>query len=453
MKTLLLEIGTEEIPAGYIEPALKALSFSLLKKLDENRLTYSSANTYGTPRRLAIKVRNLSARQKSITSEIIGPPEKIGFDENKNLLTPAIKFAEKAGISPEKLRIKNTDKGRYIYATVTQPCLSSKTILKEILPRIILSIPFPKTMRWGNLSISFARPIQWILAILDKEAISFKLGNLTSQRRSFGHRFMHPGKIKVRMADEYEKLLNIAFVMPEKEARRKYIENEIKKAADLTKAKALPDEELIDIVTYLVEYPVVAVGKFNEKFLKLPKEILITAMREHQKYFALTDSDDKLIPNFIVVNNIFANNMDLIVKGHERVLRARLEDAMFFYKNDAAVPLESNIEKLKGVLFQARLGSMYDKTLRVEKLSGFIAERIYFKNLSVEKTCTEFKTSASRAAMLCKADLVSQVVIEFPKLQGVMGRIYASISKESDEVPSAIEEHYMPAYSGGPLPE
>lgn len=432
-------------------PALQELSSRLLKRLDEYRIAYEETKIYGTPRRLAVMVTHISGKQASITTEVMGPPEKVAFDEKGNPLVPAVKFAEKLGIHINKLVVKETDKGRYLSATVTEKGLSSKTILKRIIPEVILSIPFPKTMRWGGLSIGFARPIQWILAVLGKDAVTFELGNLKSSRYTLGHRFVHKGKIKIQSADEYVDQLKQAHVLCEIDDRKKYIHDEISKAANDINGAILSDAELLDTVTHLVEYPAVCVGRFDNVFLDLPDEILITAMREHQKYFAVTDEKNRLMPNFVVVNNTPAKDMGLVTKGHERVLRARLQDAMFFYEKDISNPFDENVEKLKGVLFQAKLGSMYDKTIRVQKLAQFLTDHINGES-SKETSKTLSRKNISRAAWLCKADLVSQVVVEFPKLQGVMGRIYASNENESGEIANAIEEHYRPTYSGGELP-
>lgn len=451
MNNLLLEIGAEELPAGYIDPALKALSSLLLKKLKDHHIPCGNARTYGTPRRLAVIVENVLPRQDAVTTRIMGPPRKAAFDETGRPLVPALKFAEKAGVSVRDLSIMETEKGAYVSADITQKGLLTKTVLKSVLPEVILSIPFPKTMRWADVTLEFARPIQSILAILGKETICFTLGKIKSGRHTFGHRFMHTGKIEIKSANDYIDELNRAGVWVDVDQRKKKIEAEISAAAQRLKGKVLPDAELVDVVTHLVEFPAVAAGRFEEKFLRLPDEILITAMRKHQKYFAVADAAGTLLPNFIVVNNTLAKQMDLVVKGHERVLRARLEDAMFFFENDAAAPLEASVEKLKGVLFQANLGSMYDKTLRIRGLSAALVDILQSEG-DLRFSNTPLKAAAMRAAWLCKADLVSQVVVEFPELQGIMGRVYAARGKEPEEVCTAIEEHYRPTGSGGALP-
>ena len=452
MDSLLLEIGTEEIPAGYIEPALNALSAILLKKLADGRIEHGTAETFGTPRRLVLEVKNVSGRQRPLATEVTGPPASIGFDEQGNPTIAAKKFAEKVGVSVKNIIIKETKKGAYLCAKKVEDGFKTGFLLKSILPDVITSIPFPKTMRWADLSVEFARPVHTILALLGNKIIPFMTGNIKSSRYSSGHSFMKPGRIKISNPNEYIKTLDSACVMVDSKKRRKIIESETAKVAESLNGKVLEDEDLLDIVTNLIEYPAVVAGKFDTKFLDLPDEVLITAMREHQKYFSVVNKKGKLMSYFISVNNTFAKDMSLVAKGHERVLRARLEDARFFYRSDSKSFFEDWIEKLKGVLFQASLGSMYEKTIRVKKIAEYLADKISHDS-DLNQHLPDLKEHAGKAALMCKADLVSQVVVEFPKLQGVMGRIYAMNAGEPDDVAYAIEEHYRPSYSGGPLPE
>ena len=452
MDDLLLEIGCEEIPAGYIVPALKALSSILQQKLDHARLDHGAALVYGTPRRLAILVKNVALKQKSLKSEMIGPPASVGYDENGKPSKAAIKFAEKAGVSLNKLAVKETPKGMYLCAQKTERGVAAPTLLKEILPEVILALPFPKKMRWSDMDLEFARPIQTILALLGKTVIRFQMGNLKSGRYTAGHYFMAPGKIKITGTDEYVDALRAAHVIVDMEERKRMLEGDIANIASKLDGRVLPDEELVDIVTNLVERPVAVAGKFDQAFLKVPDEVLITAMREHQKYFAVVDQNNKLMPCFIAVNNTLAHDMAVVATGHERVLRARLADAQFFYQGDLDVSNDERVEKLKGVLFQADLGTMYEKIERVARMAEYLVDACDIE-LESDLSATDFKKPVKRAARLCKADLVSQVVGEFPKLQGIMGRVYATASGELSTVAVAIEEHYRPVYSGGRLPE
>jgi len=452
MDSLLIEVCTEEIPAGYLEPALNAFSSLLLQRLTEARIGHGNAKVLGTPRRLAVEVKDVSLKQKSITMEVTGPPARVGYDSEGKPTVAAEKFAEKVGIAVSRLKVTKTKKGQYLCAKKTVRGLSTRTILSRILPDVILSIPFPKTMRWADLSIEFARPIHSILALLGKRIIPFTLGKSKSGRYTFGHRFLHPGRIRVIHPANYREILSRAHVMVDAAERRRAVERQINRAAGELGGKVLPDADLVEIVNNLVEYPATVAGRFDTKYLELPGEVLITAMREHQKYFAVVDEKNNLMPCFIAVNNTRAKDMSLVAKGHERVLRARLEDARFFFRSDMEISFEDRIEKLKGVLFQAELGSMHEKVERIESIAGFLA-LLPDHDSDQNRPAADFVKDVSRAAMLCKADLVSQVVDEFPKLQGVMGRIYAQIAKEPAEVASAIEEHYRPTHSGGQLPE
>ncbi len=445
MNNLLLEIGTEEIPAGYILPALEALSANISKQLSEARIEHGRSQIYGTPRRLTVKVENVAPKQQSIKSEVIGPPANIGFDENGKPTVAGQKFAEKVGVPLSKLTVKDTPRGAYLAAEKSERGLATATLLKEILPRAILATPFPKKMRWADLDIEFARPIHTVLAMLGKSVVSFKLGNLKSGRYTCGHSFMAPAKIKLNSTEEYLDKLSTAHVIADMEARKKILEERIAEVAAELGGRILPDDELVDINNNLVEYPIPVAGKFDTEFLEVPDEILINAMREHQKYFAVVDSNQNLMPCFIAVNNTAARDLALSATGHERVIRARLADAQFFYKSDLDISNDERVEKLKKVLFQAELGSVYEKCERVAK----IAERLAASSQKDD----ELKHQVLRAAQLSKSDLVSHVVGEFPKLQGIMGRVYAGIAGEPADVAAAIEEHYRPVYSGAPLPE
>ena len=452
MNNLLLEIGSEEIPAGYILPALTALSSNLLRRLDDARIEHGGAKIYGTPRRLAVCIENVAAKQKSMKREVVGPPAKIGFDELGKPTMAAHKFAEKVGVAVNKLTVKETSKGAYLCAERSERGVATAQLLKKVLPDAVLSMPFPKKMRWADLDIEFARPIHTILALLGKAVIRFQLGNLKSGRYTFGHSFLSPAKIKFETADGYVDRLRAAHVLVDLEERKALLERDITNHAERLGGSILPDEELVDIVTNLVEYPIAVTGNFDEEFLEVPDEVLINAMREHQKYFAVVDRNKKLMPCFIAVNNTQTKDMAIVAKGHERVLRARLADAQFFYHGDLEVSNDKRVEKLKGVLFQAELGTMHEKIERVATIAEFIASKVDY-GPELGSAGTDLRAQVSRAARLCKADLVSQVVGEFPKLQGIMGRVYATVTGELSTVATAIEEHYRPVYSGAPLPE
>ena len=444
MDTLLLEIGTEEIPAGYIQPALDALEATLLQKMDKARITHGNAKTYATPRKLTVAIENVAPLQTPQTSKITGPPEKVAYDDQGRPTVAAIKFAEKVGIDVDALTVKKTAKGSYLCAATTDSGGLSIELLARMLPNVIQVLPFPKKMRWGGLSLEFPRPIHSIMTLLGNTVVPFELEGIASDRFTHGHIFMSPGKIKITDTSDYFDVLSENYVQIDHQERRNVIEQDVQRTAKELGGLVLPDDELLDTVTNLLEYPFVVAGKFDAKFLELPDEVLITAMREHQKYFAITDADKHLMPYFITVSNTKARDMALVAKGNERVLRARLEDARFFYHSDLKIAMDTWVEKLKTVLFQKKLGSVYEKVMRVSDMAAFIAETV--------ESGSELKTVASRAAILCKADLVSQMVVEFTKLQGIMGRVYADKAGEPDGVAQAIGEHYRPTYSGGALP-
>ncbi len=445
MDSLLLEIGTEEMPAGYIQPAVNAMADHLLRKMDEARISHGPVQIFGTPRRLAVLVEAVAPKQKAVSRELIGPPARVAYDEAGRPTLAAEKFAEKAGVPVGSLSVRATERGDYLVARKTERGRATRTLMQQILPEVVLATPFPKTMRWGTLKIAFGRPIHHIVAILGDRVIPFTLGGIKSGRATMGHSFMAPGKLSLADAEQYAERLRNVRVLASIDERRQAVAAEIRTAAQAVGGTVIDDPALLDTVTNLVEWPVATAGRFDEAFLALPGEILITAMREHQKYFAVVADDGSLKPNFIAVNNTRAKDLALVTNGHERVLRARLSDAQFFYNGDLETSAEKRLERLKGVLFQAELGSMYDKTLRVEALAAEVAA-------AAAGGDAPLSARVRRAARLCKTDLVSQVVYEFPNLQGIMGRVYATVAGEPAEVAAAIEEHYRPTHAGGVLP-
>jgi glycyl-tRNA synthetase beta chain len=417
----------------------------LTDKLAAARIDHGAMRTFGTPRRLAVEIDEVAPKQRSESTEILGPPVRVGFDAAGRPTVAAEKFAEKAGVPVSRLKRQQTEKGEYLAARKTERGRSTHTVLKTVLPEVVLAVPFPKSMRWAALDITFARPIHTIVALLGDRTIPFMVGNIRSGRASAGHMFMAPGKVKLARAEDYVDALLKTHVVADIDVRRNLVREEVARAAKAAAGNVLEDDELVDIVTNLVENPVATTGRFETEFLEVPREVLITAMREHQKYFAIVDGAGNLMPGFIAVNNTRTRDLDLVASGHERVLRARLSDAKFFYRADLQVSGEERFEKLSGVLFQAELGSMRDKSRRIAALGRYLAETVGGD--------ADLTRQVERAAHLCKTDLVSQVVVEFPKLQGVMGRVYATVAGEPGEVPAAIEEHYRPTRSGGTLPE
>jgi len=447
MSWLLFELGTEEIPAGYIEPALEAMTSSLTRRLGEARIESGQVRGFATPRRLAVAVEGLSPRQAPVTSELVGPPVQAGYDEKGLPTVAAVRFAEKAGIPVGKLSARKTAKGMYLCATLVDPGFPTRKVLVSLLPEVIASVPFPKSMRWSDLPAGFARPVHGILALFDGKVVPFTWNGLRSAGKTRGHFLMDPGTISVKDPAHYLASLEKAHVLADISSRKDTVRSEIARVAHSLGGKVADDQELVDTVTHLVEYPVAVGGRFDTEFLEIPSEVLITAMREHQKYFAVVGDGGHLLPCFIAVNNTRVKDEAVAARGHERVLRARLDDARFFYRADRQQPMERWVERLKGVLFQSRLGSVYDKVERVREMARYLAW-----SLEKEGGASGLTEPVTRAAWLCKADLTSQVVVEFPKLQGVMGGVYARLAGEPEPVCRAVEEHYRPTSSGGTLP-
>jgi glycyl-tRNA synthetase beta chain len=440
---LLLEIGTEEIPAGFLPGALEALKLALSKKFAEYRLNFGDVRVMGTPRRLAALVDSLALKQEDEEKLVFGPPKQAAVDAYGNFTPAALGFARAHGVDVTMLTVEQTAKGESICVHKKIQGHPTREILSEFLPSLIVTLPFPKSMRWGASRVSFARPIHWILALLDGEVVPFEVDGIRSSAQTRGHRFLAPEPFTVAGQVGYVKKLLEAQVIVDPDARTNKLRAEVNSAAAAAKGYIFEDEELVQINTFLVEYPSAVCGKFEEKFLQLPREVLITAMREHQKYFAVIDDHGQLLPHFVAVNNTLARNPDVVCKGHERVLRARLEDARFFFNEDRKRPFSYMAEALKGVLFQTKLGTIYQKMERFRELASFMAQRVRPDLVELVRRCAYF----------CKADLVSEMVQEFPALQGVMGRVYALHSGENETVSRAITEHYLPRFSGDALPQ
>jgi len=439
---LLFEIGTEEIPAGYIMPALAQLEKILGERLTALALPYSTLRTAATPRRLTVSIGGLAERQPDRQEEILGPPKKAAFAQDGQPTQAALGFAKKNGVEVEALQILATPKGEYLMVRVEQAGRPTSDLLAELLPEVVTSLNFPKSMRWGAGRTSFARPIQWLLAVYGGKTVPFTLDTITSTNTTCGHRFMARGPFPASGYSDYVETLRTAQVMVEPQERRDAVLAEITKAAQQAGGTILPDDELVDTVCNLVEKPFAICGAFEERFLALPREVLITSMREHQKYFAVVDAAGKLMPNFIAVNNTDTRDAKLAADGHQRVIRARLEDAFFFFKEDQRKTLADRVEDLTGVIFQHKLGTMLDKTRRVTTLAGLLAKKLAPEHLA----------HVERGALLAKTDLLTDMVGEFPTLQGAIGHDYALLGGETAEVATAIREHYLPVRAGGALP-
>ena len=440
-KDLLLEIGTEEVPAHVMPGVLAQLKERAEKAFQENRIAFASVRTLGTPRRMALLVKDLAEKQADVTSENRGPSVKIAFDADGKPTKAAQGFARGQHVAPEDL----VEKDGYVYAVVHETGKETAELLKTLLPELICALSFPNNMRWGSLEFKFIRPIRWLVALFDSEVIPFEVANVTSGRVSRGHRFLSQGDFSIAKADDYEQDCEAQYIIVDPEKRKAVIRTQIEAVAKENGGRAEITDDLLEEVLYLVEYPTALCGRFEEKYLQLPPEAVITPMRDHQRYFPVKDDAGKLLPLFITVRNGGKEYLETVQHGNERVLRARLADAQFFFDEDRKKSLEEHRDKLKTVVFQQGLGTMYEKTERLAQLADFIADEIG----ADEKA----HKHARRAALLSKADLVTGMVTEFTELQGIMGREYAKLDGECDKVAIAIDEHYMPRFAGDAQPQ
>ena len=444
MPSYLLEIGCEEIPAAFIPTSYKFLLDEWTKRLSALNLPFSSIESGGTPRRLYVNIEGLPVSQVDKTEIIMGPPANIAFNDDGSLTEAAKKFAASKGIDESTLKKVTTQKGDYLQGEKRTGGEKTADLLMKTAPEIIKSIPFPKSMKWGNNDFRFVRPIHWFLSVYDEKPLVFETDGITASNITYGHRFLAPAAIEVKNAAEYKEKLENAFVYVETSKRRDIILAQIKEIEAKENVCVEIDEDLLNTVSDLVEYPNAILGSFEDSFLTLPEEVLITSMKIHQKYFPVKDSDNTLINKFVGVANIKSPNGDGTIRlGYERVLRARLNDALFFYNNDKKVKLEERAEQLKKVVYQEKLGTSYEKMERFKAIASFLAEKL----------CSDKKESVEKTAYLCKADLLSEMVYEFPELQGIMGYYYAKNEGIDEDIARGIMEHYLPKFAGDVLPE
>lgn len=469
MEKLLFEIGTEEIPAKFMPGILAQLKELAEKKMTELRIPFEAVKVYGTPRRMTFIADGVAEAQEDSVVEAKGPSVKIAFVNNEPSKA-AMGFARGQGVDVNSLEVR----GEYVYAVkhlAGQPVFD---MLPELLMDILTSLNFPKNMRWADHEFRFVRPIRWMVALFGDKVVPVEITGVKSGKFSRGHRFLSPsvtdakdaqgflekvaskvtntvasavmkttGAVEIPSAADYEKVLHEHFVMVDQDARRELIRQQVSDLAVAEGGKAEINEDLLEEVNYLVEWPTALCGRFEEKFLTLPKECIITPMREHQRYFPVLNADGSLMNKFITVRNGGREHLDIVAHGNERVLRARLSDAEFFFNEDRKLKLEDRLEKLKTVSFQEGLGNMFDKSQRLVKAADMIA---FGMNMKIDKA------NLDRTALLCKTDLVSGMVIEFTELQGVMGREYAKLDGEDASVAQGIYEHYMPRFAGDELP-
>lgn len=446
MSELLFEIGTEELPAGFQRPALEQLKENFIRGAKALHLAHGAVVTVGTPRRLALLVEGLADRQPDSREEVMGPSKQAGFDEEGKPTKAAMGFARSKGAEVSELQVVNTERGEYLMLVQEHQGVAAAELLPGLLQELMQGFSFAKSMHWSDHSSTFARPIQWLVALHNKEVIPFSYQGMSAGNTSRGHRFMANVELEINGVEDYRQCLQRANVLVDYEVRRNAVLDEIEKAVadrlDPASAHVAVDEGLVETVCNLVEQPYGVCGSFDERFLQLPDEVLITSMREHQKYFPVVDNDEKLLPYFVAVNNTKVKDLTLTRTGHERVLRARLEDAYFFFGADKKTKLADRFDELTGIIFQAKLGTMLEKSERIVKLARILAEK--FVPEAVEEAC--------RAARLCKTDLLTDMVGEFPSLQGNMGCAYALHDGESPAVAQAIQEHYLPKRAGAELP-
>ena len=436
---LLFEIGTEEIPAKFMPGILEQLKGLAEKKLQELRVPFASVTVFGTPRRMTFIADGVEETQASTVVESKGPSIKIAFGADGAPSKAAQGFARGQGIAVEDLIVRD----EYVYAVKKLTGQAVIELLPAFLVDIVESLSFPKNMRWADHDFRFVRPIRWLVAMLDDKIIPIEITGVKSGRNTIGHRFLSKGEVEIASAGDYSKVLREHFVLVDQDERRDMIRQQVEELAQKEGGIAEIDEDLLEEVVYLVEYPTALCGHFDDKFLTLPKEAVITPMREHQRYFPVLTADGKLLAKFITVRNGNSEGLDIVAHGNERVLRARLSDAEFFFNEDRKIKLEERLEKLKTVVFQEGLGNIYDKSVRLADIAMTLKKTL---NVKVDEDVLQ------RTALLSKTDLVTGMVCEFTELQGVMGREYALLDGEKPEVAQGIFEHYLPRFAGDELP-
>lgn len=444
MANYLLEIGTEEIPAKFMPGVLAQLKDLAEKKLDEKRIKYDKVSTMGTPRRLALLIVNLAERGEDVQEEVRGPAKRAAYDLTGKLTKAAEGFARSQQVTVESLVIKDTGNGEYLFANKELKGLITEDVLPELAVQLISSLNFPKPMRWGSKEMRFARPIRWLVSLLDNKIIPFELEGLVADRITRGHRFLGQESFSVNSPSSYEEQLEQNFVLVNQDRRRAECWKQIQQVAANNHGQVEEDEELLAEVTQLLEWPTALMGNFAESYLEIPEEVVITPMREHQRYFPVRDKEGKLLNKFITVRNGNAEHLDVVRAGNEKVLKARLADARFFWDEDRKLNLADYLPRLEKIVFQESLGTVAQKINRIVSNANYLADQV--------ELAAEQKASTLRAAQLVKADLVTSMVYEFPELQGIMGQYYARLSGEKEVVAMAILEHYRPRFAGDAVP-
>ena len=441
---LLYEIGVEEMPSRFVESTLGQLKNNLTKALTEKRVGFSEIETYATPRRLVLVVKGLADRQADLEEEVKGPSKKIALAEDGSFTKAALGFMKGKGLGENDVYFKDLDGTEYIYATIKEAGEDTEKILCDVLGEIVKAVVFPKSMRWGGKNMRFVRPIRWLLALMNDKVVPVNMEGIIASNKTVGHRFLGAKSIEVTSIEDYLAKLEENYVILDQAKRKAIIRDQIDKVAASINGRVDMDEDLLEEVTYIVEYPTAFYGEFDKEYASLPKEVVKTPMKAHQRYFPVVDDKGDLLANFIAVRNGNDYKIENVKKGNEKVLEARLADALFFFREDRKKALVDYRPQLDTVVFQEKLGTLLDKSERLYKLAGRLADEI---GRGVNKDLLE------RAAYLCKADLVTSMVFEFDELQGYMGMEYSKLDKEDPIVSKAIYEHYLPRFSGDEIPQ
>lgn len=442
-KDLLFEIGLEEVPARFLRAAMEQLEDKTVKWLDASRINHGDVKSFATPRRLAVLVSGVAEKQEDVSEEVKGPSRKIAQDENGNWSKAALGFARSQGVEPDSFTFRELGGVEYIYVTKNSVGVSTSDILADGLLGILNSMNFPKNMRWGAHEFKFVRPIKWMAALFGSEVIDLEIAGVKTGNMTRGHRFLG-GEAVIPEASEYARVLKEQHVIADVKEREELITSQIQALAEEKGWNIAVKDDLLEEVLFLVETPTTLFGTFDPSFLDIPQDVLITSMREHQRYFPVLDEQGKLLPYFVTVRNGDSRSLDVIARGNEKVLRARLSDAKFFYEEDQKLQIKEALSKLESIVFHEELGTIGDKVRRIRKIADQLAVKL--------AVSAEEADSISRTADICKFDLVTQMVYEFPELQGVMGEDYARKAGEKESVARGIFEHYQPRHAGDDVP-
>ena len=437
-KDLLFEIGAEEIPAGFLPNIIKQLGELATAALSERHIPHGAVKVYATPRRVALLINDVAERGEDVHETHKGPSVSIAYDADGNATKAAIGFARGKGLDVSELKVVDG----YIFADTTTAGLDTKEVLSDILPSLITGLSFPKSMHWGDLEERFVRPVRWLVALFGQDVVPVTFANVTSTNVSRGHRFLGESELTIGEPKDYVDTLNKNFIMIDQDVRRETIRKQLTELAATKGATVVWDEDLLDEVTFLVEYPTALCGTFDESYLSLPSDCIITPMKDHQRYFPMVDSKGTLLPMFLTVRNGDSKSLEVVAAGNERVLRARLDDAKFFFNEDRKTPLAGRYEALTKIVFQEGLGNLKDKTERLLTLGAVLAKEVGFGDTA----------TLERATHLAKTDLTTGMVSEFTELQGIMGKEYALLDGETPAVGEAIFEQYLPRFAGDILP-